>query len=269
MKMKQDRASSRFQRMLIVTVILCVLALVTMVVALTSPAFHFDKGNGHIMPDLIGKTEQEATDAIKAAGGNISVSKHYNDAAAGLVYEQSIPAGEAITPNQIVSIKVSQGPEPAPSVHDDWVSVPDLTNMTVDNAEKIAKKLDLKIVVGEYVFDDSVHYGAICQQSPARGISVAPGSEIHVNLSKGPQIVRYTITITCGAGGTVSPGGTQTVEEGKSKSFAITPDEGYEIDTLLIDGEAVTPTFYYQFSDVDKNHTISVTFRQTESVIVF
>ena len=66
MRSNQDRAEARFKRRLWITAALCVLALVTLIVAAFSPAFHFHKGGGNIMPDLVGMNVNAATDAIKA-----------------------------------------------------------------------------------------------------------------------------------------------------------------------------------------------------------
>ena len=66
----------------------------------------------------------------------------------------------------------------------------------------------------------------------------------------------------CGAGGSVSPGGNQKVAEGGSVSFTITPKDGYEVATLVIDGTTVLPLTSYSFMNVDSNHTLYVTFRE-------
>ena len=269
MRSNQDRAEARFKRRLWITAALCVLALVTLIVAAFSPAFHFHKGGGNIMPDLVGMNVNAATDAIKAVGGNASVSYAHSEEDKDIVIEQSVPAGEGVTHNQTISIKVSLGPEAQPSAQEGWNTVPNLSGLTVENAEKTAQKLDLKITVGEYINDDNVRYGSICQQTPAAGTKVPPGTEVHVDLSAGPRIVRYTITASAGSGGSISPSGTVTVESGKSTSFSIVADDGYELDTMTIDGESVTPSVYYQFSDVRGNHTISVTFRESKPFIIF
>ncbi len=72
----------------------------------------------------------------------------------------------------------------------------------------------------------------------------------------------YTVTVTCGAGGSVSPSGNQKVAEGGSVSFTITPKDGYEVATLVIDGTTVLPLTSYSFMNVDSNHTLYVTFRE-------
>lgn len=71
-----------------------------------------------------------------------------------------------------------------------------------------------------------------------------------------------TVTVTCGAGGSVSPSGNQKVAEGGSVSFTITPKDGYEVATLVIDGTTVLPLTSYSFMNVDSNHTLYVTFRE-------
>ena len=268
MRSYEERAEARFKRRLWITAALCLLALVTVIVAAFNPAFHFSQ-SGNIMPDLVGQNVTAAQDAIKAIGGNASVSYAHSDKDKDIVIEQSVPAGEGVTHNQTVSIKVSLGPETAPSAQEGWNTVPNLSGLTVENAEATAQKLELTITVGEYVNDDDVRYGSICEQTPAAGTQVPPGTEILVNLSAGPRIVRYTITATAGPGGSITPSGTVTVEAGKSTSFAIIPEEGYELETMLIDGESVTPSVYYQFSDVGSNHTIAVTFRESRDIVVF
>ena len=269
MRTQEDRIEARYKRRLWITLALCVLALATVIIAAFNPAFHFHKGGGNIMPALTGENVAAATDAIKAMGANASVSYAHSDKDKDLVIEQSVPAGEGVTHNQTISLKVSLGPETAPSAQEGWNVVPNFTGLSVENAENTAQKLELKIVPGDYINDENVRYGSICQQTPAAGTKVPPGTEVHVNLSAGPRIVRYTITASAGSGGTISPSGTVTVESGKSTSFAIIPDDGYELDTLTVDGQSVTPSVYYQFSNVGSNHTISVTFREAKEIVIF
>ncbi|MCI7492044.1 MAG: leucine-rich repeat protein [Lachnobacterium sp.] len=72
----------------------------------------------------------------------------------------------------------------------------------------------------------------------------------------------YTIVATAGEHGSVSPQGVVSVTEGESKSFTIVPAEGYDIDTITVDGNIVQVMTTYTFTDVQENHTIEVTFKQ-------
>lgn len=71
---------------------------------------------------------------------------------------------------------------------------------------------------------------------------------------------QFTITATAGNGGTIAPTGATKVYKGTSKAFTITPNEGYHVDSLTVDGTAVNVVTEYTFSDVTANHTIAVTF---------
>lgn len=71
---------------------------------------------------------------------------------------------------------------------------------------------------------------------------------------------QFTITATAGNGGTIAPTGATKVYKGTSKAFTITPNEGYHVDSLTVDGTAVNVVTEYTFPDVTANHTIAVTF---------
>ena len=71
---------------------------------------------------------------------------------------------------------------------------------------------------------------------------------------------QFTITATAGNGGKIAPTGATKVYKGTSKAFTITPNDGYHVDSLTVDGTAVDVVTEYTFSDVTANHTIAVTF---------
>lgn len=71
---------------------------------------------------------------------------------------------------------------------------------------------------------------------------------------------QFTITATAGNGGKIAPTGATNVYKGTSKAFTITPNAGYHVDSLTVDGTAVNVVTEYTFSDVTANHTIAVTF---------
>lgn len=76
----------------------------------------------------------------------------------------------------------------------------------------------------------------------------------------------FTITATAGAGGSITPTGEVEVNEGAEQTFTITPSEGYEIADVLVDDVSVLEQLTgnsYTFTDVQENHTISVTFQAT------
>jgi hypothetical protein len=68
-----------------------------------------------------------------------------------------------------------------------------------------------------------------------------------------------TLTVTQGANGTISPG-TTAVASGSSQTFSITPNSGYQITSVTVDGTSVGTATSYTFSDVTANHTITASF---------
>ncbi|MEJ2663968.1 MAG: hypothetical protein P8107_07980, partial [Spirochaetia bacterium] len=71
---------------------------------------------------------------------------------------------------------------------------------------------------------------------------------------------KYTIVATAGTGGTISPYGSINVEEGSSQTFTVTPNSGYNIASVLVDGVNNGAISSYTFSNVIANHTISASF---------
>lgn len=97
----------------------------------------------------------------------------------------------------------------------------------------------------------------------ADGIFAAGEKTVTLTVDNGT--ILYAITATAGANGSISPSGTVKVASGGSQTFTITPATGYEIDTLKVDGSAVSSATSYTFSNVDKAHTIEAIFKKTQS----
>ena len=78
----------------------------------------------------------------------------------------------------------------------------------------------------------------------------------------------YTIQATVSGGnGTISPSGPVSVNKGVDKEFTITPNKGYVIASLKVDGtEVENPSNTYTFPNVTSNHTIEVSFKAKDVV---
>ncbi len=70
----------------------------------------------------------------------------------------------------------------------------------------------------------------------------------------------YTIEATAGTGGSISPSGNISVREGADQTFTITPDKGYAVANVKIDGESIGAVKSYTFENVSKAHAIEVIF---------
>ena len=70
----------------------------------------------------------------------------------------------------------------------------------------------------------------------------------------------YTIKATAGTDGSISPSGDVSVREGRDQTFAITPDKGYAVANVKIDGKSIGAMKSYTFENVRRTHTIEVIF---------
>ena len=78
--------------------------------------------------------------------------------------------------------------------------------------------------------------------------------------SSGSNYSYYTIKATAGAGGSISPSGNVSVREGQDQTFTITPDKGYAVANVKIDGKSIGAVKSYTFENVRRTHTIEVIF---------
>ena len=69
-----------------------------------------------------------------------------------------------------------------------------------------------------------------------------------------------TIMVTVRGNGSVSPSGWANVPIGGDQTFTITPDKGYAVAKVLIDGQSVGAVTSYTFRGVTEGHTIEVIF---------
>ena len=75
-----------------------------------------------------------------------------------------------------------------------------------------------------------------------------------------------TISASAGVGGTISPSGLVCLNSGDSQTFTITPNSGYAIIGVMVDGASQGAISSYTFTNVTTNHTISATFDKAMGV---
>ena len=95
---------------------------------------------------------------------------------------------------------------------------------------------------------------------PANGISVTQVSHNSSYVTLNVQVLTYTITASAGSNGSISPAGVTTLNHTQSQTYTITPNSGYKISDVLVDGVSVGAVSTYTFSNPLANHTISATF---------
>lgn len=109
------------------------------------------------------------------------------------------------------------------------------------------------------------------------GTMITPDTEFHENgtvyahwtytgSSGGSSSGRtyHTIKASSDSNGSISPSERVSVRHGRDQSFTITPDKGYEIAKVLVDGKSVGAVESYTFKNVTKNHTIEAIFMKVD-----
>jgi beta-lactam-binding protein with PASTA domain len=128
------------------------------------------------VPDLRGKTLDEATALIEAAGliqGPVS-RRETREAEEGRVLAQDPPSGVRVEPGARVSLVVAVAPPPS-------VAVPDLVGQTREEAERLLKAAGLE--VGEVSLKRAGRPGLVLAQVPRPGTEVPPGSAVSLVVS--------------------------------------------------------------------------------------
>ena len=88
---------------------------------------------------------------------------------------------------------------------------------------------------------------------------------IHVTFK---EIQGFTITASAGENGAISPNGETTYSDGASATYTFTPNANYEVEEVIIDGTSVgmAQATEYTFTEIDKDHTIHVTFKLIQEI---
>jgi flagellin-like protein len=86
-------------------------------------------------------------------------------------------------------------------------------------------------------------------------------------ISASFSVIQYVITASAGSGGSISPSGSVSVNYGASQTFTITPNTGYQVSSVIVDGVSVGAVTSYTFNNVQATHTISSSFTIIQYVI--
>ncbi len=192
------------------------------------------------VPSVTGSTPDEARQALSDAGfDDVTVAEEESAAGqGGLVSAQSPEGGSTAGLGSQVEITVGTG------VAD--VEVPDLSGMTLGEAEAAVQDAGLSYNGNDSAPSDEVEEGRVISQSIAAGTSVEPGTGVGVRISTGPELVTvpdlYAYSLDAAAaeleGRGLQLGGNDStpsdeVEEGGIVSQSIAAGEGAEPGTSV------------------------------------
>ena len=188
--------------------------------------------------DLVGMSQTEAQNTIYNAGLYSKVVKMSSDTVeSGYVISTDPASGEKISKNDIITIYISTGKEIQ------YVTVPDLKDMSLDDAMKAVEDLGLTLEIDKRVNDDTIEADHIISQDTEADSQVEEGSTIKVVVSDGEKTVSVDSEVgkteaaatsyfeNLGFTVTVEEVSSDTVEEGKVIS------QEREDGTVINDGD--------------------------------
>ncbi len=145
---------------------------VTLTVSTGAPKFD--------MPDVVGMTEDEATEELYDLGLSITDVSYRTDTSVddGTVLEQNVAAGEKMKRGDEVALVVSTVEE--------IVSVADVVGMSQESAEKELKAQGFTVYINE-AYDDEIAIGYVVSQTPEAGSEQKKETQIILTVSKGEE----------------------------------------------------------------------------------
>lgn len=133
------------------------------------------------VPDLLGRTQEEAGRSAGAVGLVIEVVDQRNDAAmsSGRVLQQEPPAGSAVRRGRKIKLVVSLGGQ--------VLSVPEIVGRGARASEIELRRGGFQPGLEARVFRPRVPAGEVVAQVPAPGTPAVPGTRVHRLVSEGEE----------------------------------------------------------------------------------
>ncbi len=225
------------------------------------------------VPNLANLTEEEAVAAIEDAGFTVgSIEETYSDTVEeGYVVDQTPSAYTERAEGSEIDIYISMGPTPAATV-----TVPDLTGMTVEEAEEALSAVGLIGKQGTSEYSDSIDEDLVSSQDTVAGSSASEGDTVIYHVSKGVETVTVPSVLGSSRSSAVSTledlGLTVNVVEDYSSSYSEGKvcAQSYSSGSIVSKGSTITITV--SLGEEDTSVTVptissSMTVEEAESAI--
>jgi large repetitive protein len=128
--------------------------------------------------------------------------------------------------------------------------------------KEVITKLDLYAKVGKYrTYDVPLPASVTDGVLNIEFLSVVGNAKVNAILVAGAgSIPQYTITASATGEGTITPQGEVKLIAGSSQAFTMTPNTGYHIADVQIDGISKGAISTFTFTDINAPHTIQASF---------
>ena len=132
-----------------------------------------------VVPDVVGQNVEDATNALQAAGLQVSSRPVESDRPEGEVVAQSRPAGQPVPVRTAVTLDVATAPSTA-------TVPPNLLGLTYDQAVQLLQAAGLSSVRREDVPSDQAA-GTVVSTDPSSGTRIARDQQVTLRVSQGPR----------------------------------------------------------------------------------
>lgn len=116
-----------------------------------------------------------------------------------------------------------------------------------------------------YTQDANNYYVWYTTQFSTHNVSIVFTTTSTPTTSPTPPFANFHIAASAGPGGTISPDGTQFTYPGSGYTYTITPDVGFKILDVTVDGVSQGDISTYSFTNIQGSHEISATFASTQT----
>lgn len=138
----------------------------------------------------------------------------------------------------------------------DWEQIWQLWDWNQKNEFGAWEKTQAKVTIPDkFQNAESVQFAFVYEGKDSTSLWM---DNIQVYVEDPSQI--HTITATAGEGGKIDPSGAVQITDGKSRTFTITPDEGYFLSDVKVDDASIGPKTSYTFTNVKEDHSITAEF---------
>lgn len=138
----------------------------------------------------------------------------------------------------------------------DWEQIWQLWDWNTKNEFGAWEKTQAKVTIPDkFQNAESVQFAFVYEGKDSTPLWL---DNVQVYVEDPSQI--HTITATAGEGGKIDPSGAVQITDGKSRTFTITPDEGYFLSDVKVDNKSIGPKTSYTFTNVKEDHSITAEF---------
>ncbi|MFJ3827536.1 Stk1 family PASTA domain-containing Ser/Thr kinase [Streptomyces sp. NPDC090046] len=168
--------------------VLLVVAGVLLALGLGVGVWYINSGQFTKVPNLLGKTEEQARSQLSAAGlGVKGVDRKFSESFdRGTVMNTDPPGGRRIRGNGAVTITISRGPE--------VVAVPNLKGRPLEEANAELTRSGLAPGMVTQAFSQDIAQGSVISTNPAGGEKRAPDTAVSLVVSKGRPVPVPSVT---------------------------------------------------------------------------